>query len=125
MFETGGLISEFIPGTKIEPGNFPMRNRIVAGLCDATVVVESGVTGGSMITANLARDYNREVFAFPGDIGKQSSSGCLKLIRDNIAALVQNGGDVLESLDWKFDRKIESKQAKLFENLSRQEEYII
>ena len=125
MFETGGLISEFIPGTKIEPGNFPMRNRIVAGLCDATVVVESGVTGGSMITANLARDYNREVFAFPGDIGKQSSSGCLKLIRENIAALVQNGGDVLESLDWKFDRKIESKQAKLFENLSRQEEYII
>ncbi len=125
MCEHGGLISEFIPGSKIEPGNFPMRNRIVAGLCDATVVVESGVTGGSMITANLARDYNRDVFAFPGDVGKPGSAGCLKLIRENIAALVQNGSDVLESLDWKSDREIVNKQAQLFANLSPQEESIV
>lgn len=125
MLERGGLISEFIPGSKIEPGNFPMRNRIVAGLCDATIVVESGVSGGSMITANLARDYNREVFAFPGDVGKASSTGCLKLIRENIAALVQNGSEVLESLDWKTEVGRTDRQARLFVNLSSEEEIIV
>lgn len=125
MLERGGLITEFTPGSKIEPGNFPMRNRIVAGLCDATIVVESGVTGGSIITAKLARDCNREVFAFPGDVGKPSSSGCLQLIRDNIAALVQNGSDVLESLDWKQDGAVSAKQVKLFANLTTEEEVIV
>jgi len=66
MLENGGLVTEFISGTIGEPTNFPKRNRIVAGLSEATVVVESSESGGSLITANLANDYNREVFAFPG-----------------------------------------------------------
>jgi DNA processing protein len=124
MFEHGGLISEFIPGMDIEPGNFPMRNRIVAGLTDATVVVESGVSGGSIITANLARDYHREVFAFPGDVKKESSAGCLKLIRDNTASLIQSSVDFLESMDWK-PAKETIAQTRLFLNLAPEEERVV
>lgn len=125
MFKNGGLISEFIPGMDIEPGNFPMRNRIVAGLTDATVVVESGVSGGSMITANLARDYHREVFAFPGDVKKESSAGCLKLIRENTASLIQSSADFLESMDWKPAKQAAMQQASLFLNLDPIEERVV
>lgn len=124
MLENGGLITEFVPGADIDPGNFPMRNRIVAGLCDATIVVESGVSGGSMITANLARDYNREVFAFPGDVGKPNSAGCLKLIGENIAGLVQSGADVLKVMEWDIEEKA-LQQTRIFPQLSTEEALVM
>jgi DNA processing protein len=83
----GGLLSEFVPNQKAEAAHFPMRNRIVAGISDATIVIESGNKGGSLITANMARDYQREVAAFPGDVNKPFSKGCNTLIRTNIASL--------------------------------------
>lgn len=123
MVDHGGLITEFIPGIDIDPGNFPMRNRIVAGLCDATVVVESGISGGSIITANLARDYHREVFAFPGDVRRESSAGCLKLIRENSAGLIQSSADLIQSMEWVTEKK--ANQTSLFHLLNPSEELIV
>ncbi len=120
--EGGCLISEFIPSQKPEPAHFPMRNRIVAGLADATVVIESGISGGSLITANLALDYNRDVFAFPGDIGKKYSSGCLKLIKENKAKLICSAQDVITEMSW--EATIKTKQQQLFVELNELEERI-
>jgi DNA processing protein len=100
MMETGGVITENICDTAPLAYQFPKRNRIVAGMTDATIVIESQVKGGSMITAGLARGYNREVFAVPGKITDQKSSGCLALVRSNTAQLYQNPTQLLESLDW-------------------------
>ena len=100
MFENGGLMTEFIPGTKPDRENFPMRNRIVAGMADATVVVESKTSGGSLITAELANDYNRDVFAFPGNVGQQFSAGCNLLIKQQKAQMVLNANDFLEQMGW-------------------------
>ena len=101
MMETGGgILTENICATAPLPFQFPKRNRIVAGMTDATIVIESQVQGGSMITAGLARGYNREVFAVPGKITDQKSSGCLALIRSNTAQLYQNPTQLLESLGW-------------------------
>jgi len=100
MKHLGGLISEFIPGTTPRPENFPKRNRIVAGLAEATIVVESKLKGGSLITANLANDYNRDVFAFPGSIHQEVSKGCNKLIHDQKAHLIQSPLDFLTLMNW-------------------------
>ena len=80
MIKKGGLLTEFLPGTRPERENFPKRNRIVAGMSDATIVVESKISGGSLITAYLANSYDRDVFAFPGDINLETSQGCNALI---------------------------------------------
>ena len=80
--------------------NFPMRNRIVAGLADATIVIESKERGGSMITAELANDYSRDVFAFPGDIGRQTSEVCNALIKKQKAHLISSGNDFLTFMNW-------------------------
>jgi DNA processing protein len=125
MFETGGIVSEFIPHQKPEPAHFPMRNRIVAGLTDATIVIESGDKGGSLITANLASDYNRDVFAFPGDINKPYSKGCLNLIRKNQAVLVRNSEDIIEGMNWHLEEKNQVQQRALFVELNQREEKIV
>jgi DNA processing protein len=125
MLETGGLISEFPPGLKPEPSFFPMRNRIVAGIADATVVVESGDKGGSLITANLANDYNRDVFAFPGDVNRPFSAGCLKLIQQAKAHLVLGAEDLLTMMSWKQQTEKAAVQHKLFIDLSIVEERIV
>ena len=88
MLRQGGLATEFMTGTNADKMNFVRRNRIVAGLADATIVVESASKGGSLITANLASDYNRDVFAFPGNVGAPYSMGTNNLIRDNKATPV-------------------------------------
>jgi DNA processing protein len=98
--QEGGLLTEFWSGTKPDKHNFPTRNRVVAGLCDATVVIETDIKGGSMITAELAIGYNRDVFAFPGKINDQKSRGCNELIRRNKAALISSGEDLLEAMNW-------------------------
>ncbi|WP_346319065.1 DNA-processing protein DprA [Chitinophaga sp. YIM B06452] len=101
MLETGGLLSDFSSGAELNRQNFPRRNRIVAGLCDALLVVESGSTGGSLITADIAGSYNRDVLAIPGRIGDSCSAGCLDLVKQNKAALVTSPEDVLRMLDWR------------------------
>ena len=96
----GALISEFRSGTQPDRHHFPLRNRIVAGLCDAVIVVETGEKGGSLITADLAWGYNRDVFAFPGRITDSKSAGCHDLIRKNKAILIRGADDVADVLNW-------------------------
>ena len=98
--EQGGLLTEFRSKTSPDKHNFPTRNRIVAGMSDAAVVIETDIKGGSMITANLAFGYNREVFAFPGKTTDAKSAGCNYLIRSNKAMLVTSATDIAEAMGW-------------------------
>ena len=125
MLENGGLLTEFLPGSNPDRENFPMRNRIVAGMCDATIVIESGERGGSLITAELANDYARDVFAFPGDITREYSKGCNYLIQKNKAHLITSSEDFFEMMDWKDTPKIDNKQLQLFADLDEQEQKIV
>ena len=100
MKQQGGLLTEFLSGTRPERQNFPKRNRIVAGLSDAVLVVETDVKGGSMITAELASGYDREVFAIPGRIQDEKSHGCNFLIRENLARLTMHPSDILDHMNW-------------------------
>ncbi|MCU0432246.1 MAG: DNA-processing protein DprA [Bacteroidia bacterium] len=100
MTESGGLLTDFPSQTKPDRENFPMRNRIVAGLSDAVIVVESGVTGGSLITTEFANNYNRDVFAFPGRANDEKSAGCLRLIKGHKAALITSAADVALGMNW-------------------------
>lgn len=126
MLESGGLLCEYISQTRPDRENFPMRNRIIAGMSDAVVVVEAGITGGALITAELANQYNRDVFAVPGRIGDQVSEGCNKLIKINKAALIQSADDITYLLNWENpkNKKI-PKQRDLFVNLTPDEELIV
>ena len=99
--EHGGLVTEFVSGTDPIAANFVQRNRIVAGLADAVVVVESRDKGGSLITARMANDYSRELFAFPGRPNDVSSCGCNNLIKADKARLIADAGDLVEAMGWK------------------------
>ena len=124
MIANGGLISEFISKTKPDRENFPKRNRIVAGMSDAIIVVESGRKGGAIITADIANSYNRDVFAVPGRVGDDYSIGCNYLIRTNRAALLENGSNLSYFMSWeKSDTKV-NEQPKLFIDLSDDEQKI-
>lgn len=125
MMEFGGLITEFGINTNPDRMNFPMRNRIVAGLADATIVIESKAKGGSMITAELANDYNRDVFAYPGDVDKPYSEGCNQLIRGQKAHLITNGNEFLNFMNWKEERIQPSPQRILFEEFSDEEKIVL
>ncbi len=100
MLENGGLLTEYPSGTIPGRENFPARNRIVAGIADATIVIEASVKGGALITAEIANSYNRDVFAFPGRVGDVYSEGCNFLIRNNKAALLTCVADLAYSLGW-------------------------
>ncbi len=114
MLEKGGLLTEFPSGTNPDRENFPKRNRIVAGMCDAVVVVESGLKGGAMITAGLANSYNRDVFAVPGRTNDDYSKGCNMLIKSNRAVLAESVADIAYVMGWE-DRKTPAKsQRNLF-----------
>jgi DNA processing protein len=118
--EKNALITEYPFSTKADSTKFPARNRIIAGLCDAVLVVESGIKGGALITADIAFSYNRDVLAIPGRVGDSFSSGCNKLIKSNKAALVETADDICNALNWDTDNLV-PKQTKLFlepENLS-------
>lgn len=125
MLQNGGLLSEYPSGTLPDRSNFPMRNRIVAGLSDITVVVESDIKGGALITARIAASYNREVAAFPGRIYDTRSSGCNELIRTNTAAMITNADDLLELMGWNKGKKQKPVQKQLFISLSGEEQKII
>lgn len=124
MMAKGGLLTEFLPGTKPDRENFPTRNRIVAGMCDATIVVESGEKGGSLITAYLANDYNRDVFAFPGDVNKTYSKGCNKLIRLQRAHLITSSDDLFYLMNWEKNDP-STVQIPLFVELNEDEQNIV
>lgn len=98
--ERGALISEYTSDRPTLKVNFVARNRIVAGMSHATVIIESGEKGGSLITADLASGYSRDVFALPGDIREERSKGCNELIKRNKAALITSAGDIIEALNW-------------------------
>lgn len=125
LLENGGLLTEFLPGTKPDRENFPMRNRIVAGMTDATIVIESKKSGGSLITAELANDYSKDVFAYPGNVGQIHSEGCNLLIRQQKAHLITSGKDFLEEMNWKDDSShSKSVQLSCFADLTETEQKI-
>ncbi|HHS95367.1 MAG TPA: DNA-processing protein DprA, partial [Phaeodactylibacter sp.] len=124
MLQNGGLLSEFPIGTPPDREHFPMRNRIVAGMCDALVVVETKEKGGSMITANLANDYNKDVFAFPGRIHDPASKGCNMLIKSHRASLLEGAQDLIYIMRWNQAEKASAVQRSLFLALSNEEQQI-
>jgi len=123
MLKEGGILTDFLSGTNPDAVNFPKRNRIVAGMCDALVVMESKRTGGSLITATIASSYNKDVFAFPGRAGDSLAEGCNGLIKRNKAALIENADDLLYAMQWlETDlKKPQTKQIPLLINLSDEE----
>ena len=122
MMENGGLVTDFPSETKIDPPNFLRRNRIIAGLADATIVVESAVKGGALVTADIASSYNRDVFAFPGRAGDIYSKGCNQLIKNNGANLIEGIEDLEYFMGWESKGKDRVKQTCLFVDLSPDEE---
>lgn len=125
MLEKGALLTEFPHKTNPDRYNFVKRNRIVAGISDALIVVESGEKGGSLITAEIADSYYREVFAVPGRIGDKASAGCNRLIAANKAILLHDAQSLIQHLGWsKSDKSEPPKQRELFLNLSPEEEKV-
>lgn len=125
MLSKGGLVTEFIPGTNPDRENFPMRNRIVAGLSDAVIVVESKLSGGSLITAQLGNDYNRDVFAFPGSVRRSTSQGCNALIAKQQAHLLESPESFLEFMGWNTIERKGIPQRAIFQDLSGTQQRIV
>ena len=130
MIAQGGLLTEYTTNTNADKMNFVRRNRIVAGISDACILVESAAHGGGLITAEIARDYNREVFAFPGRVGDLYSEGCNNLIGKNIAALLTSAEDFVNSMGWECDAQMEKARKngitrQLFPELSEDEQKIV
>ena len=130
MLLHGGLITEYMSGTHAEKPNFIARNRIIAGMSDATIVVESASFGGSLVTASLAQGYNRDVFAFPGAVDAQYSQGCNNLIRDNGAMLITNAEDFIHAMKWDDAKVLEKKKSlgierSFFQEFTPEEQSVI
>jgi DNA processing protein len=124
--EQGGLLTEFMSNTNPDKQNFPKRNRIVAGMCDAIIVMESSKKGGSLITAELGNGYNKDVFAIPGRTSDSKSEGCNYLIKNNKAALITSADDFLEMMNWKATPKTSAKkQRELFIELTPDERIVV
>lgn len=124
LSQGGAIVSEFPFFTKPDRQNFPQRNRIIAGLSDVTIVMETAAKGGSVITAHIAHSYNRDVMAVPGNLFSPTSEGCHDLIRKNIAAIATSGADVAELMGWDLQAK-QPVQRKLFIELTDDEQVII
>jgi DNA processing protein len=130
MLNHGGLLTEFMTQTNADKPNFVRRNRIVAGLSDAVIVIESKSKGGGLITADIAQSYNRAVFAYPGAVGMSCSEGCNNLIRDNVAALISNADDFVRAMGWQDETKRKEAlsdgiERNLFPDLSPEESSIV
>ncbi|MBQ9667853.1 MAG: DNA-processing protein DprA [Prevotella sp.] len=130
MATQGGLLTEYMTATQPIANNFRQRNRIVAGMSDATVVVESAFKGGSLITARIAQEYGRDVVAFPGAVGAPYSEGCNNLIRDNRAALISSADDFIAVAGWQPDVQLQQARAvgierTLFPDLSADEQAVV
>ncbi|MCW3118485.1 MAG: dprA [Chitinophagaceae bacterium] len=126
MIKNGGLLTEFKSNSNPDKHNFPIRNRIVAGMSDATIVVETGLRGGSMITAELANGYNKDVFAFPGKVTDSKSAGCNFLIKNNKAMLLTDAQELIEMMGWEEKKKTRaSLQKELFIELTADEKIVM
>ncbi|EPT33458.1 DNA protecting protein DprA [Bacteroidetes bacterium oral taxon 272 str. F0290] len=126
MIEQGGLLTEFLTRTNPDRQNFVMRNRIVAGMSDATIIVESAIKGGALITAELAGSYQRDCFAFPGRINDEFSAGCNNLIKNNKAGLITSAKDFIETMGWNTgNAKPQVIQRQLFPNLNEEEQAVV
>jgi DNA processing protein len=124
MTAHGGLLTDFLSDALPERNNFLKRNRIIAGLSDATLVIESGIKGGALVTADIANSYNRDVFAVPGRPDDQWSAGCNSLIRNNKAFLAETSDDIEYFLDWKPEKAKSAVQRTLFSDLDDTEKVI-
>ncbi len=125
MLKQGGLLTEYISHVKADKYHFPVRNRIVAGMSDCTIVIETAVKGGSMITADLANGYFKEVFAIPGRTTDVKSSGCNWLIRNNQATLLENISGLARLMGWEEKKPVENKPGDLYLSLSEPELQIL
>lgn len=130
MISHGGLLTEYMSETTIDKRNFVRRNRIVAGMSDATILVESASKGGGLITTRIAQDYGRGVFAFPGPVGATYSEGCNNLIRDNGAQLITSATDFTEFMGWQDDNRLaqarqEGIERSCFPSLLPEEQLIV
>ena len=130
MIRQGGLLTEFLTMTNADKINFVRRNRIVAGISDACILVESAAKGGGLITTEIAQGYGRDVFAFPGRIGDEYSAGCNHLIRDNEASLITSANDFVKAMGWEEDHELVQAQQQgierqLFPDLSAEEQAIV
>ena len=130
MITHGGLVTEYMTRTQPDKLNFVRRNRITAGLCDATILVESARKGGGLITTRIAKEYNRDVFAFPGPVGAPYSEGCNNLIRSCGAGLITSAADFVEEMGWEKEASLIQARAQgierqLFPNLSADEQRIV
>lgn len=124
MEENGGFITEFWSSSNPDKENFVRRNRIVAGMTEATIVIESADKGGSLITANLANDYNRDVFAVPGRVTDKYSQGCNDLIKTQKANVLSSAADLIYMLNWDIEKKVKSIQKSLFVDLEPDEQKV-
>jgi DNA processing protein len=126
--EKGGILSELMTETMPERENFPQRNRIVAGMTDATIVVQTSTKGGSLITVEYAQNYNRDVFAFPGRVNDPYSTGCNQLIKQQKATIATNAADIIDALNWTKSetntRPKQTSQKQLFIELSETEKRV-
>lgn len=125
MCKNGAVITEYPSGTIPMKDNFPMRNRIVAGMSDITIVIESDIKGGALITAKLASSYNREVAAYPGRVTDKRSSGCNELIRTNIAAMITKPDDLIELMNWGKPKIAKPVQRQLLLALTSEEQKLV
>jgi DNA processing protein len=130
MVAQGGLLTEFMTRTNADKLNFVRRNRITAGISDACVLVESAAKGGGLITTRISKDYNRDVFAFPGPVGAPYSEGCNRLIRDNGAALITSAEDFVKAMGWEQDALLaqarqQGIERQLFPDLSANEQKVV
>ena len=130
MLNHGGLLTEFMTQTNADKPNFVRRNRIVAGMADSVILVESAAKGGGLITCEIAQSYNRAVFAFPGNVNAEFSKGCNNLIRDNGAGLISGAEDFIQTMGWQDEAQRQRALAdgierSLFPELSAQEQQIV
>lgn len=125
MLLHGGLLTEYVAGVRPFAGNFVRRNRIVAGLADVTLVVESAEKGGALITAHLAADYNRTVCALPGRTDDEYSRGCLHLVRDHRAELVTGADDLMRLMNWATKQDAQPVQLELFDGETPEQSALI
>lgn len=127
MIHQGGLLTEFLSESNPDRENFPKRNRIVAGMCDALIVIESKRQGGSLITATIANAYNKDVFAFPGKANEVLSEGCNGLIKSNKANLIESAEDLFYIMNWNnnLPKQKSTQQIPLFVDLNKEEQIIV
>jgi len=125
MMEDGGLLTEHAFGTPPDAHNFPARNRIVAALADAVVIVEAALKGGALITADIANSYNKDVFAFPGNVKQSHSAGCNNLIKSNRAHLITSVRDLQYIMNWDIGVTPQKQEAVVLEGYSPDEQHVI